>query len=167
VCTVSGCASGRVRGACLIGDTPGIEVQTAPGKLGCDTDAPVSPPASTAPAAPLPEVRIGTFQGRAPGSIAMSADGNGNLVDLVWSDWTATGARASGLDAWNNCTPNCAQGTFTDIPITVRLSGPRGGLFTVLTLNWPTAYDRDFNTYPHVWFYPHSWPEGASYTGSG
>lgn len=89
----------------------------------------------------------------------MSADGNGSLIALVWSDWTATSA--------NNCTPNCAQGPFTDIPITVRLSEPSGGLFAILKLTWPTAYDGAFNTYPHVWFYPHSWPEGASYSANG
>jgi hypothetical protein len=43
---------------------------------------------------------------------------------LNWSQWTHTEAVASANDWQNNCSPNCATGTFKPYPITLKLTRP-------------------------------------------
>lgn len=58
-----------------------------------------------------------------PAQIVTSADGSGYVKDITWSGWgNATATGAGTLEA-DNCTPNCAQGTYTGYPATVTLSG--------------------------------------------
>jgi hypothetical protein len=58
-----------------------------------------------------------------PNQIMDSGDGSGYLKDLVWSHWGSPQATATGIQVLNNCTPNCAQGTYVDYPATVTLAG--------------------------------------------
>ena len=58
-----------------------------------------------------------------PKQITNSGDGSGYVKDLVWTNWGSPQATATGTQALNNCTPNCAQGTYVDYPATVTLAG--------------------------------------------
>jgi hypothetical protein len=58
-----------------------------------------------------------------PKEIEVSGDGTGAVTNLVWSDWGAPHATATGTIRLNNCEPNCAQGKFTSYPATVTLAG--------------------------------------------
>ena len=62
---------------------------------------------------------------------------------LKWTSWTATGGHGSGFDWINNCTPNCAQGTFHQRAVKLRVWRPRheGGhfIFTRMTVTYTGA----------------------------
>jgi serine/threonine protein kinase len=58
-----------------------------------------------------------------PKEIATSGDGSGSVTNLVWSDWGAPHATATGTMRLNDCTPNCAEGKYTSYPATVTLAG--------------------------------------------
>ena len=58
-----------------------------------------------------------------PQEIEVSGDGTGAVTNLVWSDWGAPHATATGTIRLNNCEPTCAQGKFTSYPATVTLAG--------------------------------------------
>jgi hypothetical protein len=76
-----------------------------------------------------------------PGTISLSADGNGFLSGLVWSTWTSTAAAASGLQSvrcfGDSTDPNCFSGRIgytvpVEVHLSVPVSTPRGIVFTVL-----------------------------------
>jgi hypothetical protein len=58
-----------------------------------------------------------------PKVIYDSGDSSGVVDHLVWSDWGGPQAHATGVQEVNNCTPNCASGTYTGYPATVTLAG--------------------------------------------
>lgn len=64
-------------------------------------------PAVTCTAGNLTSMQAG------PARIVTAGDGSGVLRDLVWSGWGSPHARARGMLEVDNCTPNCAQGTYT------------------------------------------------------
>ena len=51
--------------------------------------------------------------------ILTCADANSVLARLVWTSWTARQAVATGVDELNDCTPDCAAGTFRNYPVVV------------------------------------------------
>jgi hypothetical protein len=57
-----------------------------------------------------------------PAQVLVSADGSGYVHDLTWSGWGGATARGAGTLEVDNCSPNCAQGTYTGYPATVTLS---------------------------------------------
>jgi hypothetical protein len=61
-----------------------------------------------------------------PSSIVLACgDGNAGFSDLAWSSWAPTAAGTSSATYYyNNCTPDCAQGTFIYEPATVVLYKP-------------------------------------------
>jgi hypothetical protein len=63
---------------------------------------------------------------------------------LSWSSWTATGGRGSGYDWIDNCSPNCAAGTFHQRAVKLHVWRPRhvGGhyIFTRMTVTY-TGHD--------------------------
>jgi hypothetical protein len=71
-----------------------------------------------------------------PGKLIYTGDSSGfyggagkpgkfsNAAPLDWSQWTHTQAISSANDWQNNCKPNCATGTFTPFPITLKLTRP-------------------------------------------
>jgi hypothetical protein len=50
------------------------------------------------------------------------ADANAEWADMTWSSWSAHVAFGHGILRQNNCTPNCAAGTFVNYRATVTLS---------------------------------------------
>lgn len=83
-----------------------------------------------------------------PAQIVYTGDGSGVLGGfdgrgpyprfgrLRWSLWNRQRALASGAVWLDDCTPNCAQGTFHPYAVTVRAFKPQSGHFTRLTLRY-------------------------------
>ena len=65
-----------------------------------------------------------------PASVASSGDGKQIIDNMIWSSWTATAAHADATREIENCSPSCAEGTITPMPITFDLSDPVDGHFT-------------------------------------
>jgi hypothetical protein len=120
--------------------SPSHQAQTAPSR-------------SAAPA-PLPYVTLGSYTGREPDTIDFSADAGNVVSDIQWSEWNASGATGYGESAVESCDPNCATGNVTEVPVTVTLSDPSGGIFAVMTET------KQGNT--SAWYYPSQWAGGAS-----
>jgi hypothetical protein len=55
---------------------------------------------------------------------------------IAWRRWRATGAAGNGLMWLDDCTPNCARGTFQSAPVTIQASRVRNGRYTRLVLNY-------------------------------
>jgi hypothetical protein len=51
-------------------------------------------------------------------------DGSDALIHLKWSSWTRRSASGIGTNAYNTCSPNCAQGKWRKVPVRVTLSKP-------------------------------------------
>ena len=58
-----------------------------------------------------------------PTQIVTTGDGSGYVKDITWSGWGNAAATGIGTLEADNCTPNCAQGTYTGYPATVTASG--------------------------------------------
>jgi hypothetical protein len=58
-----------------------------------------------------------------PQQIYLSADGSRYVDRLTWAAWGQPQATATGTLRVNDCTPSCAQGTFSPYPATVTLTG--------------------------------------------
>ena len=56
---------------------------------------------------------------------------SGFVTDMSWSKWGKKIARGTGTYQFNNCIPDCAEGTITPTPASVILTGrePCGGRF--------------------------------------
>jgi hypothetical protein len=88
-----------------------------------------------------------------PKEITTSGDGSAFVDGLTWTGWGTARAVGSGTLKLNDCTPSCAQGTYTSYPATVTLQGlkPYGtGLeaYSTIFVNSPAAstsyaYTRD------------------------
>ncbi len=59
-----------------------------------------------------------------PSTLLLAEDGSVALVDLRWSGWGTSGARATGVWSASNCTPSCATGKRTTSPAQLTLSSP-------------------------------------------
>jgi hypothetical protein len=83
-----------------------------------------------------------------PAQVVYTGDGSGVLGGftgkgpfprfgrLSWPSWTDAQAQGSGAVWLDDCTPNCAQGTFHPYASQVRAFAPHGGHFTRLTLRY-------------------------------
>jgi hypothetical protein len=58
-----------------------------------------------------------------PKQFTLSVDGARFIDKLTWSNWGSPTATGTGTLEVDNCTPNCAQGTFTGYPATMTLTG--------------------------------------------
>ena len=58
-----------------------------------------------------------------PSQIIDSGDGSGYVKNLVWSNWGAQEATATGVEEIDDCNPNCAQGSFAGYAATVTVAG--------------------------------------------
>jgi hypothetical protein len=85
-----------------------------------------------AASAGLPKVRIGAFSGTKPGSIAFSGDSGNIVARIMWTSWNHSTAFGVGSWGYEDCRPNCAQGTVTFYRATIALSRPVRGQFTQL-----------------------------------
>lgn len=57
--------------------------------------------------------------------IVTCADANFTIEKISWNSWTTTRAAGRGTARVNNCTPDCAGGTFETFPVRVTLSTPK------------------------------------------
>ena len=119
------------------------------------TVAPTSTPAATGPLLVVPgSGGAPGYQGREPSTIDFSGDSTNIVTHLTWTSWgpsTATGRGSIGL---NNCQPNCAQGTVTQVAASIDLGAVVSGHFTSMTETAP-GLDRTYS-------YPSNWALGAS-----
>jgi serine/threonine-protein kinase len=79
-----------------------------------------------------------------PARIFTSADGSGYLKNLTWSGWGSATAQGTGTLEVDDCSPDCADGTFTGYPATATLSGltPYGSdkqAYADMVVSAPTA----------------------------
>jgi len=89
--------------------------------------------ATTLPPSALDTITVGDWTGVEPHIIYFSGD-SGNIVSTItWSEWNASSAVGRGSWGYDDCVPDCAQGTTTPYPATITLSGPVDGRFTLLT----------------------------------
>lgn len=84
-----------------------------------------------------PQVRPGHFT-------LACADGNDYLTGLTWTSWAQGLASATGVQAENDCLPNCAAGHFHSYPVDVVLwgsaaAGPGSQRYTTVSLLYPGA----------------------------
>ncbi|MCU1362934.1 MAG: hypothetical protein JWM55_762 [Acidimicrobiaceae bacterium] len=56
---------------------------------------------------------------RPAGYVLFCADANAEFTHLSWQDWGDATAYGTGTARWNDCTPNCAAGTWKSEPVTV------------------------------------------------
>ena len=85
------------------------------------------------PESTLPIVTLGSWAGIEPNVVHISGDA-GNIVDnMTWTSWNSEMAVGSGTWGYDDCIPDCAEGTVTDYPATITFSEPSFGRFTVLT----------------------------------
>lgn len=94
------------------------------------------------------------YDGRKPSTIDISGDASNIVGHLTWSSWGPAIAVGHGSLAVNNCQPNCAQGTITQTPATIRLGSVAGGHFTAMAEQAGSIVRR--------YTYPSDWVTGAS-----
>jgi hypothetical protein len=157
------------RAATVAGSSPAGTTGTASGPV--TASSPAGSPSTPAPAVassasssptgsggPVLIVRTAagdvSFQGRRPVEIAFSGDSSNVVTKLTWSSWAPTAAVGHGMWGQDNCQPNCARGTVTQVPATIRLSDVVDGHFTVIT-EQAQGLDRTYR-------YPSPWATGAS-----
>ena len=136
---------------------------TSPTSLKITATSPpsIAPPATTATStapttnppitsAALPQVYAKGCPGDYPATLEPTeiplacADYNLRLTELTWSSWTAASANGNGTLMQNDCTPDCAGGTFHSYPTTVTLDDPlpsrtQGLVFATVTWISPTG----------------------------
>src|SRR5690242_3359603 len=66
-----------------------------------------------------------TYTGDGSGFFAGGPKSNHRAKPLSWSSWTATGSQGSGFNWLNDCTPNCAAGTFHRFAVNLHAYRPR------------------------------------------
>jgi len=81
----------------------------------------------------LPSVAIAGWTGLEPRTIYFSADAGNIATALNWSSWTDTEAVGHGVREELSCVPSCAQGTSVAYPVTIMLSKPTNGGFSLIT----------------------------------
>ena len=100
------------------------------------------------------------FMGRAPRSKRV-ADGPGYMH---WTTWTTHEAKATGTVWLDNCTPDCASGTFHSTLGTLVAFRPVDGRFTRATLSYSYGGYRNHGTLK-LHLYPGYTYQGAFYPG--
>jgi hypothetical protein len=58
-----------------------------------------------------------------PQHIMLLGDNTWNIDNIVWTSWSAGGAKGTGIEFRDNCVPNCAQGSAIYSAVTVTLTG--------------------------------------------
>lgn len=155
----TGGSGGPPGGTAQSGATP-PQARSTPPAAQPPTPTTTTQPA-TAPAAPpgpaaLPGVvddcsgpgPTGTRTAVEPASIMIAcADGGLRLEDLTWTSWTSTSAEGHGVLLANDCTPDCAQGTFHSFPGAFELSHPEpsssGVVFSEVTATYTRTVPGD------------------------
>lgn len=80
-----------------------------------------------------------------PAQFRYTQDGSGYVDGLTWSSWNTRGASATGTLHVNNCSPNCASGSYGSYAAAVTLSDPQqtaqGYVFTQMAISAPGSPD--------------------------
>jgi serine/threonine protein kinase len=146
------------------GPTHGVATQNSPSPTAPTQSAPAQSASATPSTAgqttpvtvPLSQIKVCTFpadtctsanptqMATEPAQIVTTGDGSGYLKNLTWSGWGQPTAQGTGMLEVDNCTPNCAQGTYTGYPATVTLTGltPYGSgseAYANMTVSAPTS----------------------------
>jgi hypothetical protein len=89
-----------------------------------------APTTATAPSSAVLSCGPGSTPNMRPTLIYIGcADGAISLTKITWSAWGSTSGSGSGTLNENDCTPDCADGTFHSAPASVVVSNPVGGVF--------------------------------------
>ncbi len=94
------------------------------------------------------------YDGREPSTVAFSGDSTNIVSHLTWSSWTTSGAVGHGLLSLDNCDPNCAQGSVSQVPATIDLGTVVSGRYTTMT--------EKAGAISHRYSYPSDWATSAS-----
>lgn len=170
---LAGCgggSSGRRSAASASSPTTATTATTAPATTAPATTVPATtvPPATAPLTSPSSSSSSGSgpvlivqafggsvgYDGQKPSVIDFSSDSTNIVTHLTWSTWGPSTAIGNGQLGLNNCQPNCAQGTVTQVPVTIDLSAVVSGHFTAMTEKAISL----FRTYS----YPSNWALGAS-----
>jgi hypothetical protein len=114
----SGSVAGSGTPAPVAGPTSQAATQPQP--------VPSSSPTSVTISAAQPVVFdcLGHTQVR-PGTYVFACADYGSLLEhMSWHTWSASSATGYGVHSLNNCTPNCAEGTFINYPVFVTFWRP-------------------------------------------
>jgi hypothetical protein len=118
----------------------------APTTSTSSTTAPAAPATPLGPTATFAGVSgPSTWTGVEPTTIQFSADAGNIVSGIRWTSWTAQSAVGTGTWGYENCQPNCATGSHTDFPATIKLSVPSRGQFTALTEIQSGPHGQTFN----------------------
>lgn len=116
---------------------PATTTTTAPVKVSAVTSTGTALPQSAPPvsSAPIPAntITIGAWTGVKPQTIWFSGDSGNVVTNIVWSSWSPSTGVGQGSWNYDNCVPDCAQGTETPYSATITVSNPSSGQFTQLT----------------------------------
>lgn len=140
--------------------TPPAPATTVPATTVPPATAPATSPSSSSSSGGGPVLIVQAFggsvgyDGQKPSVIDFSSDSTNIVTHLTWSTWGPSTAIGNGQLGLNNCQPNCAQGTVTQVPVTIDLSAVVSGHFTAMTEKATSL----FRTYS----YPSNWALGAS-----
>ena len=67
----------------------------------------------------------------APATLVLScADENSMVKDIHWSNWGSATAIGTGVGTWNDCTPDCASGTWKSANVKISVTRLRDGYYT-------------------------------------
>lgn len=96
-----------------------------------------------------------------PNEIVYSGDGSSFLAGLgvagrrpkpgklKWSSWTGTAAVGTGEDWLNNCAPDCADGSFSQHAVDIKLYRPRAMLRVRVFTRMTVRYTHGTNPFTH------------------
>ena len=147
---VAGCGSHGSRQAAVQAGGPGSG----------STPTTVTPSTVTPSTVAAPQLIVRSFDGtisyvgRRPATIGFSGDSTNIVSHLTWTSWGPTTAVGHGLLGLDNCKPNCASGTVTEVLTTIELSDVVSGHFTAMTEK-SGSLDRSYS-------YPSTWASSAS-----
>jgi hypothetical protein len=109
------------------------------------TTTSVSAPTTSSPSGPLETVTIGQWTGSKPQTIWFSGDSGNIVTNIDWSSWGQDVGHGEGTWHYDNCDPDCAEGTETDYPASLTVTGASGPQFTVLQEVQSGPYGRTYS----------------------
>jgi hypothetical protein len=115
------------------------------------------PPTAALPVLVAPGGDGEPFNGIEPVVMYFSNDDGNVVLGITWSSWTSGQATGSGTWDYEDCLPDCADGSQTPYPATIQLSQPINGVFTSMT-ETTSGPDGSIDSYT----YPSNWVIGAS-----
>jgi hypothetical protein len=76
-----------------------------------------------------------------------AGDGTGELIDMTWSSWSALSAIGAGVDRVDNCSPDCASGSWSNYPVHVvfdhPIHVPCGSFYSEALFTFPSSAPSD------------------------